>query len=282
MTDPVSLSPRARQRLAYFQDRADASALLASNAVARLKALDESLAMRPADGPDDHRPAERDAIEARRAANQCAYDEASMIVAVCERWLAHVRPGLNVVDVDFPPPTTKRGESIDSAVNRVRVEIAALFEERAVIERAPLPREHAAAEIRAAVNDLRSRGSLRAQHDRDTGRATISYNGPPDTSAPQHALILGAIIGGEAMGDYLAYQLPEKDPAGALHPSERQNRLAEIDQKIERAELLEEAYVLESGETIPRRAGIPGNILLGVRSGGVRRTTQRPRLVAAA
>lgn len=276
MTTYQQLTSRARQRLAFLEDRASAATVLTHNAISRERDLNRSLGERPEGDPDDSRRDELAAVEARRQAAQAEASAAEQLLARCRSWLDKVPPHLTLGDIEFPSARLKRGETHDDVVWRIRDQITKLQAERARVEAAPLPRAHQEAEIRAAVGDLAERGKLTLGFDRKTGRATIDYTIPSAFAVgAQHSLVLAALVDPNGLADHLIGRLPEAGD-GAMAPSTRLLKLGEIDEKIEDLALVEEAHIDAGGGTVPRRADCDPRVVLGLRIGKLPKLPKLP------
>jgi hypothetical protein len=272
----MTMTQRARERLAILQDSSDAAEAVAANSRMRVKALRESIGLNPL-GEVDPRREELAVLESRQRE---ALGKAADVGAVLSRIRGYLDAHADheFADVKTSDPKLKRGETHSDVVDSIRHQIANLVMQRRATQQAPVTREHQELAVRAAVVALSSRAQVSVVGE----SAEVRFSLRPEVAQPiGKPLIPDWIIGlswldPERLAERLIANLPA-ERKGALNPVERDQKLRDLAEQIDALELLEEAHLQQCD--VPRRPDASPAAVLGIRPVGKarRETPSRPK-----
>jgi hypothetical protein len=195
------------------------------------------------------------------------YEEAQGLVTKLQSWLNETARGLQLEPA--PTPQIENGGNPTVLIGELRSRIAELVAAFWHVKRAPAPLDDAKRQVRELVAALAEKGKPAV----DIRSGTLQVKGwtaAEEHSPTFHSRTIATLCW--LMPDVVIERLDEiiapLADADALPHDQRKERLAELEQQIQEAELAEEAIITKAhadGVVIPRRHDQGAASILGVR-----------------
>ncbi len=195
-------------------------------------------------------------------------------VARCERYLEDIRnPSGITLALAAPAPKITRSSDIPTEIEKLRVKITRLIDERESVKNSPLPSADAKKIVAGFVNRLAAHGRPDIFPTLEAGQEPMlsldeRAQLPGMTRAPVDAIGMIAWLFRDKMIEQFNSLIDEEnDDASSLSPEDRQTRLVGIDRELLALERTEETLIelaREHLQQIPRRESSDVRALLGI------------------
>lgn len=260
------LPPKAYARAMGLLEAEQQALSLSTSTSQRISEAQRTLALNP-NGPqaDDIR-LEIEHLEAARVRYQDQYRQRANLRAQVEHYLSKLSADASLADAKVVKAKTKDGETLLQAVKRVRGQIAELTSEQSAVKQAGLPigEMKALAKNWIAERAASARPTITASHDR------FDVNFVDPTAFTSRVDPIGALcwFDPERMKASLFEQIDSMPKSKlALSPTEKAERLQELQDTLFNLERQEEAFIVaaeEVGQIVPRRPNASPAAILGL------------------
>lgn len=261
----VELPPRVQSKLVAFEDAADEAQTLANGTMRRISELQKALDLNPEGENAANFEHEISRLRAVLGQHQMRHAERLQLVTQLRTWLGSLHPKTVLKAAPASKIKPAKGESLPSAIHRVRIDIATVRSEIQTVHRAMPRLQDIKANIRKRVEDLAkaNKPTMTITHDGFDFR----FESGGFTLKPNMTGVL-AWLDAESLIRRLEQEVEAMPtPELALSRVQKAKRLAKLSEQLDQLERDEEALVeatLDVGQAMTRRPDASPAAILGV------------------
>lgn len=261
----IELPPRAQRKLDDIQDAAEEALTLASNTTRRISELENALGLNPEGDNAANYEHEVSRLRSKLGQYQLRHSEHSQLVTQLQTWLQSLQPKTVVKSAPARKVKPAKGESLPSAIHRIRIEIGTVRSDIQTVHRAMPRLQDIKANIRKRVEALakENKPTMSITHDGFDFR----FERGSFTLKPNITGIL-AWLDPEPLIRRLEQDVEAMPtPALALSQVQKAKRLTELSEQLDELERDEEALVeatLDQDQPATRRPDASPAAILGV------------------
>ena len=263
----ITLTPKARLKLAALQEAKDSAQALVTSTLRRVGDTDRALGNNPQGVNAADMEFELSRLRANLGKQQQRFEMLSTLVGGIQQWLGTQKP--NVVLSDWKPAKLKErsGETTFDAIDRVRTEIATLSRELTDVRDAGLPKEELYAQASKWVQTQALRCTPKITASQKDFKIEFGQQ-TSFTTPPPEIVSYFCWYDGDAIVDLLCKEIDKLPvPKVVMTPADRDKRMSELKDSLLRLERTEEQLIVlaeQDDHVVPRRPMADPAAVLGV------------------